>query len=78
MGMGQPVKNQPCVLDDKILKCEENSSLSGGKCAMAAKYKGMICEHKYTDKPGPTACPECGNVSVEWLNYKEMESKYFR
>ena len=34
-----------------------------------AEYKCMKCEYQYTSDPGPTTCPHCGSLYVEWTNY---------
>lgn len=37
-------------------------------------YKCMKCDHYFEkEKPGPTECPNCGHLYVEWLNYKEVK-----
>ncbi len=40
---------------------------------MKAHFKCMNdkCGWEYKDKPGPTQCPFCGSIYVEWVNYKE-------
>ena len=38
---------------------------------MKAEFRCLDCGHEYEDEPGPTACPECGHIYVEWVNYGE-------
>lgn len=46
---------------------------------MKAKYKCLRCRHKFEGEPGPvqrakdieTACPKCGHLYLEWLNYEK-------
>ena len=35
-----------------------------------AIYKCMKCKHRYKGEPGPTHCPKCGHIYIEWINYK--------
>ena len=39
-----------------------------------AKYKCLKCFYEYEDKAGPTKCPRCEHLYVEWLNYEKFES----
>lgn len=39
---------------------------------MLAKFKCMRCGYKYERKPGPTTCPKCESLYVEWLNWREV------
>ncbi len=34
-----------------------------------AEYKCMKCGYQYISDPGPTVCPWCGSLYVEWTNY---------
>jgi len=35
-----------------------------------AKYKCLKCNYKFESNPGPTSCPNCGHLYIEWLNYR--------
>uniref|UniRef100_A0A6M3KY98 Uncharacterized protein n=1 Tax=viral metagenome TaxID=1070528 RepID=A0A6M3KY98_9ZZZZ len=38
-----------------------------------SKYKCQQCNTTFElDKPGPTKCPKCGHVYVDWLNHIEV------
>ena len=40
---------------------------------MVCKYKCMKCGYYFEkEKPGPTECPNCGHLYVDWLNYVEV------
>ena len=43
-----------------------------------AQYLCLKCGHEYAHKPRPTECPKCGHLYVKWLNYAEMNKKYFK
>ena len=37
------------------------------------KFKCMRCGYYFeNERPGPTQCPKCNNLYVEWLNWKEV------
>jgi len=36
---------------------------------MKAKFKCMKCKYEYEADPGPTICPLCNSLYVEWTNY---------
>lgn len=44
---------------------------------MEAIYACTECGNKWKFLPGPTQCPECYCIWVEWLNYDELNKKYF-
>ena len=37
-----------------------------------AKYRCRKCKHEYECLAGPTQCPLCQHMYVDWLNYEEM------
>jgi len=38
-----------------------------------AKYQCRKCSYYYElDRPGPTLCPKCGYVYVDWINHIEV------
>jgi len=41
-----------------------------------ALYKCLKCNHKYRDELGPTRCPKCGHLYIEWLNYEKWKNTY--
>ncbi len=43
-----------------------------------AKYQCQKCKFKYEHQPRVTQCPQCGHLYVKWLNYEEMNEKYFK
>jgi hypothetical protein len=38
-----------------------------------AKYKCLKCGLEYESDPGPTQCPSCGHLYIDWLNYEYFE-----
>ena len=38
---------------------------------MLAKFRCLKCGFKWEDNPGPTQCPICGHLYVEWENYEK-------
>lgn len=40
---------------------------------MLANFKCCKCAYKYKSQPGPTQCPRCDNLYVEWTNYEEWK-----
>ena len=38
-----------------------------------ASYKCLRCTCKYEANPGPTTCPMCGNLYINWINYKDFD-----
>jgi len=38
---------------------------------MKAHFRCLRCDYEYWTIPGPTECPECGNLWVKWVNYEE-------
>ncbi len=38
---------------------------------MKAKFKCLKCKYVYKTKPGPTECPKCRHIWIEWVNYEE-------
>ena len=45
---------------------------------MNCKFKCMKCRCDYeTVKAGPTQCPNCGSLYVEWLNWKEVLTELY-
>ena len=46
---------------------------------MRSKYQCQKCEHKWEEaNPGPTECPKCGHLYVDWLNFQEMKNNNWR
>lgn len=43
---------------------------------MKARYRCLDCGHEYLGEPGPTQCPVCGHLYVEWLNHEEMHARW--
>jgi Zn finger protein HypA/HybF involved in hydrogenase expression len=43
---------------------------------MLAEFKCMKCKFKWSSNPGPTQCPMCNHLYVEWLNYEEMRKMW--
>ena len=39
---------------------------------MEAHLRCQKCGHEWREKPGPTQCPECGHLYIDWLNFEEM------
>ena len=37
-----------------------------------AKFKCKSCQQEWQSKPGPTQCPFCGGLYIDWVNYAEM------
>ena len=39
-----------------------------------SKFRCMnhACGHRYEAAIGPTSCPRCGSIYVEWLNYRQQ------
>lgn len=45
---------------------------------IVAIYKCKKCENVYNGKCGPQdACKVCGSLYFEWINFKELNEKYF-
>ena len=43
---------------------------------LECKYKCRKCNHEFKNKePGPTQCPKCGHLYVDWLNWEEILKK---
>jgi hypothetical protein len=40
-----------------------------------AKFKCLNCGHTWSDHPGPTECPKCKHLYVEWTNYEEWRKR---
>ena len=41
------------------------------------KYVCQKCKKKFQrEKPGPTECPFCNHIYVDWVNYKEWDKEY--
>ena len=38
---------------------------------MNAKFKCLKCKFEWEDNPGPTQCPKCKHIWVEWTNYEK-------
>jgi len=36
-----------------------------------AEFKCVRCGFVWSDVPGPTSCPVCGHLYVEWTNYEQ-------
>ena len=46
---------------------------------MNCKFKCRKCQHEFeNEKPGPTQCPKCSHLYVDWLNWKEVLRKLGR
>jgi hypothetical protein len=40
---------------------------------MRCLYKCQRCDRGFSEpSPGPTQCPFCGNLYVDWLNYESV------
>ena len=73
MGMGQPVKNEPSMLDVKTLKCEENP-------AVERLVSCKVCSSEHINsymwqKGWVVQCPKCGEYELG-CNQKEAEEKW--
>ena len=40
-----------------------------------AKYRCKSCHSEWEDYSGPTECPVCRHLYVDWLNYEELSKK---
>ena len=50
------------------------------KAAMptTGKYKGLKCGYEFELTPNRQAsCIKCGHLYVKWVNYEELNRKYF-
>ena len=36
-----------------------------------ATFRCLKCDYEWQDIPGPTECPKCGHIWVEWVNWDE-------
>ncbi len=43
-----------------------------------ADYLCLRCRYVYQDDPGPTQCPKCGHLYIKWLNYKDLNRRFFK
>jgi Zn finger protein HypA/HybF involved in hydrogenase expression len=44
-----------------------------------AIYECCKCQHTYEGRPGPQLpCPLCHSKYLKWLNYEELNKKYFK
>jgi len=37
------------------------------------QFKCLACKHEYKANPGPTQCPKCKHLLIEWVSYEEKE-----
>lgn len=37
-----------------------------------ARYRCQGCKHEWDQAAGPTQCPKCGHLYLDWLNYEEL------
>jgi Zn finger protein HypA/HybF involved in hydrogenase expression len=36
-----------------------------------ATYKCLNCNHIYKEQAGPTECPLCGHIWIQWIDYEK-------
>ena len=40
-----------------------------------AEYRCRRCKHEWSEQTGPTQCPACGRLYVDWLTHEEDFAK---
>ena len=58
--------------------CKRKRIEQKNNTAIIAKYRCCKCGYEYDGFPGPQdPCIKCGSLYMEWLNYEELNKKYF-
>lgn len=61
------------IQGDAVLVAPGGGDELGLLLKVRAKYRCQQCKFYFElDKPGPTRCPRCGFIYVDWLNHKEV------
>ena len=45
--------------------------------SILAKYECVKCGFQWVQPPDQVTCPKCKHLYIKWLNYDELNEKYF-
>jgi rRNA maturation endonuclease Nob1 len=60
------------MIYEKYIIEQKNSNI------IIAKYRCCKCNYEYDGISGPqNPCPRCGSLYLKWINYEDLNKKYF-